>query len=167
MSGSKADLSQLPEDLPPVKGLKTQVITPGDYRKGLTPGKDRAVYATKAFPADTVLGVYRCIAITDSEESDMKHTTPEEYCGCNAQWRQGLDMYAAEISAPSPCTWGKRLLQEVFDAALQVRIELHSVSLYCKVLQDLTCCILRKLHCYAIFLPIPQGYIGYIGYVSS
>ena len=120
MPGGKPKLANLPEDLPPVEGLKTCLIQPGDYRKGLTPRKDLAVHATQPFPANAVLGVYRCIAITTSEEFDLKYNSPEEYTDCNAQWRQALDMYAAEIAPPVLRTWGKRLLQEVFDEALQV-----------------------------------------------
>ena len=120
MGRKKLRVSDLPEDVPSVKGLQSRSVEPGDYRKGLTPGTDMAVYATHSFPANSVLGVYRCIAITDSEESDMKHNTPEGYPDCNAQWRQALDMYAAEIAPPVPRTWGKRLLAQVFDEALQV-----------------------------------------------
>ena len=120
MTSSKLKIVNLPEDLPPVKGLKTQLIQPGDYRKGLIPRKDLAVHATRPFPAHSVLGVYRCIAITNSEEFELKYNTPEEFIDCNAQWRQALDMYAAEIAPPVPRTWGKRLLQEVFAEALQV-----------------------------------------------
>lgn len=119
MTGGKLKLANLPEDLPPAKGLKTRLIQPGDYRKGLTPRKDLAVHATQPFPANSVLGVYRCIAITSTEEFDLKYNT-QEYTECHAQWRQALDMYAAEIAPPVPRTWGKRLLQEVFDEALQV-----------------------------------------------
>lgn len=126
MKGDALQLSNLPEDVPPVNGLKAGLIKAGDYRKGLIPGKDMAVYATRNFPADAVLGVYRCIAITDSEESDMKHNTPEGYPDCNAQWRQALDMYAAEIAPPAIRSWGKRLLHEVFDTALQVRCHQQS-----------------------------------------
>jgi len=125
MKGDALQLLDLPEDLPPVNGLKANLIEAGDYRKGLIPGKDMAVCATRNFPAETVLGVYRCIAITESEESDMKHNTPEGYPDCNAQWRQALDMYAAEIAPPTPRTWGKRLLHEIFDTALQVRCNTH------------------------------------------
>ena len=120
MAPGKLDLANLPEDLPPAKGLKTRLIQPGDYRKGLTPRKDLAVHATQPLPANAVLGVYRCIAITESEEFDLKHSTPEQYTDYNPQWRQALDMYAAEIAPPVSRTWGKRLLHEVFDKALQV-----------------------------------------------
>ena len=140
MTVGQSKLANLPEDLPPAKGLIKRLIQPGDYRKGLTPRKDLAVHATQPFPANSVLGVYRCIAITGSEELDLKYNSPEEYTGCNAQWRQALDMYAAEIAPPAPRTWGKRLLQEVFDEALQVRCEacksamLMSVNLFIQVL---------------------------------
>lgn len=122
MGRKKLSISNLPEDLPSVDGLQSRLINPGDYRKGLTPSKDMAVYATRSFPADSVLGVYRCIAITDNEESDMKHNTPDGFPDSNAQWRLALDMYAAEIAPPVPRTWGKRLLAEVFDEALQVKL---------------------------------------------
>lgn len=64
--------------------------------------------------------VYRCVAITNSEEFELKYNIPEEYTDCNAQWKQALDSYAAEIAPPVPRTWGKRLLQEVFGKPLQV-----------------------------------------------
>ena len=127
MGTKQLKISDLPEDLPPITGLQSRFIELGDYRTGLTPGKDMAVYATQSLPANSVLGVYRCIAITDSEESDMKHNTPEAFPGCNAQWRQALDMYAAEIAPPVPRTWGKRLLAQVFDEALEVSLRLSDI----------------------------------------
>ena len=128
MTGGEPQLANLPEDLPPAQGLKTCLIQPGDYRKGLTPNKDLAVHATQPFPADSVLGVYRCIAFTKSEKSSMKHSTPEGYTGCNAKWRQALDMYAAEIAPPVSRTCCKHLLQEVFDGALQVSHAAYWIS---------------------------------------
>ena len=120
MTAATPRIASLPADPPPVDGLEPRLIQPGDYRKGLIAGQDTAVHATKPFKAHAVLGVYRCITITASEEPDLKYNVPEAYPHCSAQWRQCVDMYAAEIAPPSQMTWGKLLVQTVFDEALQV-----------------------------------------------
>ena len=55
-----------------------------------------------------------------AEELVMRHNPPEAYPLSTAHWRQAVDAYAAELAPPAIRTWGKRLIKDVFDDALQV-----------------------------------------------
>ncbi len=54
------------------------------------------------------------------EELHLRHNPPEGYPLSAAHWRQAIDAYAAELAPPIPRTWGKRMLRDIFDTALQV-----------------------------------------------
>lgn len=155
MTGTTPRVASLPADLPPVEGLEPRLIQPGDYRKGLIAGQDMAVHATKPFGPQAVLGVYRCITITAGEEPDLKYNVPEAYPHCSAQWRQSVDMYAAEIAPPSQMTWGKRLVQTVFDEALQVCdcIEQQSSSAQIRAVVQNVFPKLTPAHQFSVLLP--------------
>ena len=78
------------------------------------------MHATRPLAAGSVLGVYRSMTMLPSEELHFRHNPPESYPKSTAHWRQAVDAYAAELGPPPQRTWGKKLLQEVFDKTLQV-----------------------------------------------
>jgi len=82
--------------------------------------QDNAVHATHPLSAGSVLGVYRSMTMLPSEELHFRHHSPDSYPKSTAHWRQAIDAYAAELAPPPQQTWGKKLLREVFDKALQV-----------------------------------------------
>ena len=79
------------------------------------------MHATHPLPAGRVLGVYVSMTMLPSEELHLRHHPPESYPKNTAHWRQAIDAYAAELAPPPQKAWGKKLLRDVFDTALQVR----------------------------------------------
>ena len=82
--------------------------------------QDLAFHAARPFPAGRALGVYRSMTMLPAEELVMRHNPPDAYPLSTAHWRQAVDAYAAELAPPAMRTWGKRLVKDVFDDALQV-----------------------------------------------
>ena len=78
------------------------------------------MHTTQPLTAGTVLGVYRSMTMLPSEELHLRHNPPDSYPRSTPHWRQAIDAYAAELAPPPQRTWGKGLLREVYDKALQV-----------------------------------------------
>jgi len=93
--------------------------------------QDNAVHATRPLAAGSVVGVYRSMTMLPSEELHLRHNPPESYPKSTAHWRQAIDAYAAELAPPPQRTWGKVLLREVFDKALQVLPSFANAVLAC------------------------------------
>ena len=110
----------LPQDPPPHRDLTTLPVKEDDYRRGLMPGKDRAVCTKKPLSAGTVLGLYRSIVVTKAEETKAKARTPTGFLGNRWEWCQLLDAYTADILQPSHKPYKDTV--DVYTEALQVRI---------------------------------------------
>ena len=75
-----------------------------------------------------MLGFYRSLAMLPAEELKVRHNPPDSYPLTTAHWRQSIDAYAAELAPAPQRTWGKKLLRDIFDKALQVFIASASLS---------------------------------------
>lgn len=76
-------------------------VKQGDYRKGLVPNKDLAVYTKSALKQGTVLGLYRNITVTEAEEAVSQNPPPSDFIGSWLEWRRMLEAYTADILQPS------------------------------------------------------------------
>lgn len=114
-------LSNLPEDPDCSDLLEVKPVQEGDFREGLRPGIDVTVHAKAGIPAGAVLGLYRNITVTKSEEKTIQDNPPETFEGSTNEWCQKLDAYAADIEQPRfSFKQSRRFLGDIFEESLKV-----------------------------------------------
>ena len=68
-----------------------ELVSEGDFRKGLKPGVDHTVITSKPISTGTVLGMYRCRMVTKTEETTIKSNPPANFEGSKTSiWLQGV-----------------------------------------------------------------------------
>ena len=53
------------------------------------------MHASRLYPANSVLGVYRSLTMLPAEELVLRHNPPADYPHSTVNWRQAIDAYAA------------------------------------------------------------------------
>ena len=93
----------------------------GDFREGLRPGIDVTVHAKASISAGAVLGLYRNITVTKSEERSIQDHPPEMFEGTINEWGQKLDAYTADIEQPKPSyKQSRRYFGDIYEESLKV-----------------------------------------------
>ena len=114
-------LPNLPEDPDCSDLLEVRPVQEGDFREGLRPGIDVTVHAKAGIPAGAVLGLYRNITVTKSEERIAQDNPPDLFEGTVTEWCQKLDAYTADIEQPNPSfKQSRRYFGDIYEEALKV-----------------------------------------------
>lgn len=91
--------------------------------------QDLAVHASRPYPANSVLGVYRSLTMLPAEELALRHNPPPDYPFSTANWRQAIDAYAAGMGVQG-LGFQKYTVSnpEPFDHRVDMAVELQEVN---------------------------------------